>query len=55
MKLKVNNEGDCNCLNHKFIAALIIILVIETHLLFHLNYVWKLWPPQGSEAQSHPP
>ncbi len=36
-KLKVNNEGDCKCLNHKFIDTLIIVLLIEDHLLFHLN------------------
>ncbi len=28
-----------NALNHNFISALVIVLVIEAHLLFYLNYV----------------
>ncbi len=33
-KLKVNNEGDCKCLSHEFIAVLIIVLV---QFLFYLS------------------
>ena len=53
----MNNKGDNAIaqIYYQFIAALIIVLVIEARLLSHLSSVWKLWPPRDRTSSISPP